>query len=257
MQAHIWDELICSQIADGVLCWVAPSCLTLGPCGLSPPGSSVHGVLQARTLRCPPPGALPDPGLELASLPSPAFCGRFFTTSATWEAHSMTDLFFSDAEKVFILGQTSSDRESLSLRSRRGIIQWLAQGLRICLLMQETEEMRVRFPGWEDPMEEKMATRSSILAWKIPWTEEPGGLQSMGLQRLGHDWAHTRALTYAWIHRMYLSSPHSLDSILPVDYLGKYNWVWSSLAIHIMKHLFPLVERHSLMLQKPKGRCVA
>ena len=99
----------------------------------------------------------------------------------------MTDLFFSDAEKVFILGQTSSDRESLSLRSRRGIIQWLAQGLRICLLMQETEEMRVRFPGWEDPMEEEMATRSSILAWKIPWTEEPGGLQSMGLQRLGHD----------------------------------------------------------------------
>ena len=42
-------------------------------------------------------------------------------------------------------------------------------------------------PGWDDPLEEGMATHSSILAWKIPWTEEPGRLQSMGLQRVGHD----------------------------------------------------------------------
>ena len=42
-------------------------------------------------------------------------------------------------------------------------------------------------PGLEDPLEKKMATHSSILAWKIPWTEEPGGLQSMGLQRVGDD----------------------------------------------------------------------
>ena len=43
------------------------------------------------------------------------------------------------------------------------------------------------FLVWEDPLEEEMATHSSILAWKIPWTEEPGGLQSMGLQRVRHD----------------------------------------------------------------------
>ena len=42
-------------------------------------------------------------------------------------------------------------------------------------------------PGLEDPLEKEMATYSSILAWKIPWTEEPGGLQSMGLQRIGYD----------------------------------------------------------------------
>ena len=41
--------------------------------------------------------------------------------------------------------------------------------------------------GWEDPLEEGTATHCSILAWRIPWTEEPGGLQSMGLQRVGHD----------------------------------------------------------------------
>ena len=47
--------------------------------------------------------------------------------------------------------------------------------------------MRVTSLGGEDPMEEGMATHSSLLAWRIPWTEEPGGLQSMGLQRVGHE----------------------------------------------------------------------
>ena len=46
-----------------------------------------------------------------------------------------------------------------------------------------------RSPGGEDPLEKEMATHSSILAWRIPWTEEPGGLQSMELQRVGHDLA--------------------------------------------------------------------
>jgi len=48
-------------------------------------------------------------------------------------------------------------------------------------------ETWVQFLDWEDPLEKEMATQSSILAWKIPWVEEPGGLQSMGLQRIGHD----------------------------------------------------------------------
>ena len=50
--------------------------------------------------------------------------------------------------------------------------------------MQETQ---VQSLGWEDPLEKEMAIHSSTIAWKIPWTEEPGGLQSMGLQRVGHD----------------------------------------------------------------------
>ena len=48
-------------------------------------------------------------------------------------------------------------------------------------------ETRVRSLGWEDTLENGMATQSSILAWKIPWTEEPGGLQSLGHKRVGHD----------------------------------------------------------------------
>ena len=52
--------------------------------------------------------------------------------------------------------------------------------------IQEMKVMRVRSLGQEDPLEQSMATHSSILAWKILWTEEPGGLQSMGLQRVTH-----------------------------------------------------------------------
>ena len=56
---------------------------------------------------------------------------------------------------------------------------------KICLQCRRT-----RFdPAWEDPLEKKTTTHSSILAWKTPWTEEPGGLQSMGLRRIRDDWA--------------------------------------------------------------------
>ena len=50
------------------------------------------------------------------------------------------------------------------------------------------EETRVQSLGQEDPLEEGMATHASVLAWRIPWTEEPGGLQSIGSQRVKHDW---------------------------------------------------------------------
>ena len=56
--------------------------------------------------------------------------------------------------------------------------------------MQKMLEMRVGSLDWDDFLEKEMATCSNILAWKIPWTEEPGRLQSMGLQSVGHDYAH-------------------------------------------------------------------
>ena len=60
----------------------------------------------------------------------------------------------------------------------------VAQLVKTLPVMQETW---VQSLGWEDPLEKEMAAHSSILAWRIPWTEEPGGLQSMGSQRVGHD----------------------------------------------------------------------
>jgi len=60
----------------------------------------------------------------------------------------------------------------------------VAQTVKNLPAMQETP---VQSLGWEDPLEKGMATHSSILAWRIPWTEEAGGLQSIDLQRVGHD----------------------------------------------------------------------
>ena len=60
----------------------------------------------------------------------------------------------------------------------------MAQTVKRLCAMQET---RVQSLGWEDPLEKEMAAHSSILAWKMPWTAEPGRLPSMGLQEVGHD----------------------------------------------------------------------
>ena len=71
--------------------------------------------------------------------------------------------------------------------------------IRICLSMQETQEMWVSSLGGEDPLEEEMATHSSILAWKIPWTEGSGGLQPRGPKELDMTervCMHTHFLSY-------------------------------------------------------------
>ena len=64
------------------------------------------------------------------------------------------------------------------------LFEYVAQSVKN---LPAVQEIWVRSLGWEDPLEKEMATHSSILAWKISWTEEPGGLQSMGSQRIGHD----------------------------------------------------------------------
>ena len=66
-------------------------------------------------------------------------------------------------------------------------------------LTVEFEDIWVQFLGQENPVEEEMATHSSILAWEIPWTKESGGLQSMGFQRVRHSW------TTEHIHIIFLS----------------------------------------------------
>ena len=62
-----------------------------------------------------------------------------------------------------------------------------APGTQMIKNLPAMQDTQVRSLGREDPLEKQMTTHSSILAWKIPWTEEPGGPQSMGLQKAGHD----------------------------------------------------------------------
>ena len=65
----------------------------------------------------------------------------------------------------------------------------MAQAVKDLPVMQEIQETQIWSLGREDALEKETATRSSILAWRIPWTEEPDGLQSMGSQRVRHGWA--------------------------------------------------------------------
>ena len=98
-----------------------------------------------------------------------------------------------------------------------GLPQWLSgKGSMQKSIVQKSVETQIRSLGREDPLEEGMATHSSIFAWGIPWTEEPGGLQYIGSQRVGHDWSNL-ALTCACTYiRMciytYISSSHTLVS---------------------------------------------
>ena len=75
-------------------------------------------------------------------------------------------------------------RSLLIISSIYDLTSLVAQVVKCLPTMWETQ---VRSLGWEDPLEKKMATHSSTLAWKIPWTEERGRLQSMGLQRIRHN----------------------------------------------------------------------
>ena len=104
---------------------------------------------------------------------------------------------------------------------------------RICLPMQETWAWSL---GWEDPLEKEMATHSSILAWRTPWTEEPGGLQSVVLQRIRHDWndlAHTDTNTLnVTITTGYFLSIHTW--VLSTIEREKY---WTCFSDFIITHL--------------------
>ena len=88
--------------------------------------------------------------------------------------------------------------------------------------------------GWEDVLEKEMATHSSMLAWIIPWTEEPGKLQSMGLQRVGHNWATSLSFSL-FLSFLKVNSPK-----LPLlnSRVWKRNLIWAAVFC-----LFPLLMR--------------
>ena len=80
----------------------------------------------------------------------------------------------------------SSDKK-IRIKNKALFFIWTSLVAQVIKNLPAIMETRVRFLGQEDPLVKRMATHSSILAWKIPWTEEPCGLQSMGPQRVGHD----------------------------------------------------------------------
>ena len=114
----------------------------------------------------------------------------------------------------------------------------VAQTVKRLPTMRETW---VQSLGWEDLLEKEMATHSSILAWKIPWTEEPGRLQSMGSQRVGHNWATSLSLLDSMEIKLAIlkeSNPeYSLERRmlkLKLQYFGHLMWRTDSLEKTLM-----------------------
>ena len=99
-----------------------------------------------------------------------------------------------------LVGTVSQNRQEINLLIPEQGRTWAILAMGISLVawrlkrLPAMRETWVRPLGWEDPLEKEMATHSSILGWRIPWTEEPDGLQSVGSQRVRHDWAHTLSL---------------------------------------------------------------
>ena len=104
-------------------------------------------------------------------------------------------------------------------------------------------------PGREDPLEKGMATHSSIHAWKIPWTKEPGGLQSMGSQRVRHDWAtsfhfiHVKIKPEETWRENKRNKKNNLVSLMNMDTKFLYEIVGNQIQQHIKKGYMPWPSR--------------
>ena len=128
----------------------------------------------------------------------------------------------------------------LSLHSLIFLVYWhpsvtslVAQMVKRLPTMWETQ---VRSLGWEDPLEKEIATHSSTLAWKIPWAEEPGSLQSMGSQRVGHDsmyliFPHKHMRQPCWSHT--LASPCLQSALWNAKSQPVFNIVSMFCSIHV------------------------
>ena len=139
---------------------------------------------------------------------------QFLHISITWHFDSCT------------LCRSNNNKQHLSGASTHFLV---AQTVNHLSTMQETW---VQSLGWEDPLEKKMAVHSSTIAWKIPWTEEPGRLQSMGSHKVGHNWVtplffgigiksdlfhycgHAKFSTFASILSVALSQHHLLGFVI-------------------------------------------
>jgi len=124
--------------------------------------------------------------------------------------------------------------------------------------------------GWEDPLESEMATHSSILAWKSPWTEKPGGLQSTGFQRVKHNWsnwacAHTLLLLSRFSRVRLLATPWTAAHQAPPSMGFSRQEYWSgvplpSLHTHTsvnIKSIMILIQWHNFNQKSLRKRCAS
>ena len=112
----------------------------------------------------------------------------------------------------------------------------VAQWWRIFLPMQEMQETWVQSLGQEDPLEEEMATHFSILALNVPWVEEPGGLKSMGSQRVKHNWVTEHVGRYKWVKVKFLKK--GLNNLSAMNFIFKRQKLWDCVSRKINTIMF-------------------
>ena len=161
-------------------------------------GSSVHGISQARILEWVAI-SFSRGSLWLRDWTHISCIGRqILYCWATREAFSSTAEAYIGAGTM-VNSLSSSAQNWVQVHQQASLV---AQTAKLLPIMQETW---VRSLGREDPLEKEMATHSSILAWKIPWTNEHGRLQSVRLQRAGHEWTTSLSLhTNNWASQVAL-----------------------------------------------------
>ena len=171
------------------------------PVDCSLPGSSVHGIFQSRILEWVVMSF--SSGSSLTSF----YWLYFLLGKHPWEGRAPSEtscqLILRDRKVLLKNIVQSILLNVLTLwKDEFGSGSSVASGQDTAFLVAQTikhlpamRETWVRSLGWEGPLERKMAIHSSTLAWKIQWTEKRGGLQSMGSQRVGHDWATSLSLS--------------------------------------------------------------
>ena len=203
-------EMVYTHTVTVCGCSLTKSCPTLwDPMDCSPPGSSVHGISQARILE-----------LVTISFSRGSFRPRdqilhwqqslyhWTTREAQWKAYNLTkegspDTWGNMDELCWVKQATHKKRNAvrshshgesktpeLMVTERRVVVSrdWASLAAQTVKNLPAVQETRVWSLGWEDPLEKGMATHSSILAWRVLGTEEPGGLHSMRLPRVIHEW---------------------------------------------------------------------
>ena len=133
----------------------------------SPPGSSVHGIFQATMLKC----------IVIS-----------YSRGSSWPSDWTWFSWVSCIGRWILYHWATKEALHSFFKYIFRIEVWLIYNVILISAVQELKEMQVWSLGWEDPLEEGTATHSSILAWKIPWTEEPGRPQSSGSLRVRRYW---------------------------------------------------------------------
>ena len=140
---------------------------------------------------------------------------------------------FSFQENFFILSPSADSRPWITSKV---ILTLGFHGGSLVKNLPSRQVTHVQSLGWEDPLEKEMATHSSICAWRIPWTEEPGGLQFMGLQRIRHNLVTKQQQYYLQVSKCYLQGSYQNLRVLSGDSNAGQEHIFS--VIFLFTHFY-------------------